>query len=102
MKKTGIIVILAMHIVAPVQAGESFDAIKETLGVKKTEPGRFQLVLGSGTTYLIDTMTGRVWIAAPAQDKRSTCGGLAACFHEFDRLRLTESGWTSEIRPVGR
>jgi hypothetical protein len=66
--------------------------------------GRYQLLLNSpGTVYLVDTATGRIWRytkltrAEGSSDQSNPCTGLDTCFLEVDRLRLTDSGWVSEI-----
>ena len=65
--------------------------------------GRYQLLLHSpGTVYLVDTATGRIWrytklTRAEQAPESNPCFGLDTCFLEVDRLRLTDSGWVSEI-----
>ena len=74
--------------------------------VQGQQPGRYQLVLEpDGPTWLVDTVTGRMWrqtrLTGPGGTPQpgSPCKGVGTCFFEVDRMRLTDSGWESEIVP---
>ncbi len=66
-------------------------------GQSAQQIGRYQIVVTASVsaTFLVDTITGKVWVLAPSGE----CRGPQACFLEVDRLKLSESGWMSEIYP---
>ena len=76
-------------------------------GQSPQQVGRYQLVSDSSTMFMVDTVTGRAWrytilTKAGGEKAESPCQGLAACLIEVDRVRLTDSGWVSEIFPAKR
>ena len=70
------------------------------------QSGRYHVVAGD-FVFLLDTVSGRVWrymlgTEHGSEKARSLCRGDNACFFEVDRLRLTDSGWQSEVYPTKR
>lgn len=69
-----------------------------------TSAGRYQLINLPTGDFLIDTSSGRVWRNTQlTQDSKpvdpNPCGiGLINCFLEVDRMKLTATGWKSELR----